>query len=198
MMNRILRILFVISIICGSSYLIILLVRVWLSWLLSLDRMVSGAVITALLGLIGLIYSQQQIKRRELAEQHRPKKMETYEALFVFLKYTNENEELFKGKTYQELQQLEHPEEIKNVLWELNKGLLVWSSPKVVRAWLEYRQSLPKRKNPLAQLDKLLRAVRKDLGNSNFGLKSGDAMKGFLRQPEEYDRLAALYATKKK
>jgi hypothetical protein len=35
----------------------------------------------------------------------------------------------------------------------------------------------------------VLQAIRKDLGNSNFGLERGDAIKILLSSPEELDDL---------
>jgi len=35
------------------------------------------------------------------------------------------------------------------------------------------------------EMDELLKAMRKDLGNSNFGLERGDTVRVFLSDPDE-------------
>ena len=39
-------------------------------------------------------------------------------------------------------------------------------------------------------MDNVLKAIRKDLGNSNFGLQVGDSVKVFLRDPSEVDTMS--------
>jgi hypothetical protein len=38
-------------------------------------------------------------------------------------------------------------------------------------------------------VDSLLREIRKDLGNSNWGIERGDLMSTFLRDPSEFKAL---------
>ncbi len=80
------------------------------------------------------------------------------------------------------------PEDLRDQFWQLNKGLIVWASPTVIKSWLHFRKVTTTGGNTLVAMDNVLKAIRKDLGNSNFGLQIGDSVKVFLRDPGEADR----------
>lgn len=79
------------------------------------------------------------------------------------------------------------PSELRDQFWLLNKGLIVWASPAVIKAWLHFRNVSGCGGNILIAMDNMLKAIRKDLGNSNLGLQIGDSVKVFLKEPSELD-----------
>jgi hypothetical protein len=157
---------------------------VWLaiglaSWFQSLTAPVAAALISALLGLAGLSYAQWQSKTREIAEGHRTNKVEVYSKFFDIL------EKVQAASAGGERNEL--PESLREEFAKLNRGLLLWASPQVIRAWLSFRvisASMPGPKTLLA-MDEMYKAIREDLGNSNFRLRAGDLVRIGLKDPGE-------------
>jgi hypothetical protein len=81
-------------------------------------------------------------------------------------------------------------ERTDSTIVEFNRNVLLWGSPTVIRAFLAFR-SQGGTTNPfvLGQMDKLLGAIRKDLGLSNWRLQKGDLVKLFLKDPTELDKM---------
>jgi hypothetical protein len=61
------------------------------SWLRSLDPTLAGAFITAALGLLGLGYAKWHSKSRDIAESHRPSKIEVYNTFFDIVERMQEH-----------------------------------------------------------------------------------------------------------
>ena len=153
---------------------------VWVvGWARSLNPTVAGAVTTAGIGLVGLWYVQWQSKSRDIAESHRPSKIEIYNTFFGIVErlQANDGEAAAEG---------ELPEWMKAEFIKLNRGLILWAAPEVIRAWLEFRTCSESGGNILVAADKMYQAIRKDLGNSNFGLQTGDLIKISLSNPNEW------------
>lgn len=151
------------------------------SWLKSLDPSVAGAVTTAAIGLIGLWYVQWQSKGRDIAESHRPSKIEVYNTFFSIVERIQASDVSALGDAESEL-----PDWMKAEFLKFNRGLILWGSPGVIRAWLNFRTSTESGKNVLVAVDHMYQAIRADLGNSNFGLQTGDLIKISLKSPNEW------------
>lgn len=155
---------------------------VFFQWARGLDVSVITALVTAIAGFTGLLYSQWHSKTRDIAEGHRENKIKVYNIYFDIVQFyldLAENPSSDNPKTLGE-----QKEKIK----ELNRGMIVWSSPKVIKSWTAFRiqaTNNPKSKELLFCVDDLLQAIRKDLGNSNFGLKRGDVIRFYLSDPNE-------------
>ncbi|WP_286718836.1 hypothetical protein [Thalassolituus sp. UBA2009] len=181
-LRRFLSVTFGFAVLAGIAWLIWNIVL----WVASLEPSYSGPTITAIVGFIGLIYAQWHSKSREIQQSHRPKKIEVYNGFFSilerFLKNPDEQKALEQGG------EESLPEDLRDQFWQLNKGLIVWASPAVIKSWLHFRKVTTTGGNTLVAMDNVLKAIRKDLGNSNFGLQIGDSVKVFLRDPGEADR----------
>jgi len=154
-------------------------------WLLlkSIDNTIIAAFITAIAGISGLIFTQWQSKKREIAEGHRPNKVKVYE-LFLDIVDKFLNTEKNGSSVYDENGKLS--DELENQFRKLTRGFIVWSSPKVLKAWLNFRTNAGlEHKNTMLLVDDVLQAIRSDLGNSNFSLVRGDVVKLYLRDPNE-------------
>lgn len=166
---------------------------VWIvSILTALEDKTLGTVIAAATALAGVLYTQWQAKSREIAEGHREKKVELYNLYFdiveSFMAQAKSSDEEPGEEPGEEL---ELTKEMEKQFTELNRGLIIWASPKVLKAWSTFRENATSNKNTLLYVDDVLQAIRKDLGNSNFGLQRGDALKVMLSNPKELDEVIA-------
>ncbi len=180
-LRHILSATFGFAVLVGLAWLIWNIVR----WVTSLDPSYSGPTITAILGFIGLIYAQWHSKSREIQQSHRPQKIEVYNGFFAILERFLKNPD--EQKALEEGGEGNLPDDLRDQFWQLNKGLIVWASPSVIKSWLHFRKVTTTGGNTLLAMDNILKAIRKDLGNSNFGLHIGDSVKVFLRDPGEAD-----------
>mgnify|MGYP001379453446 CR=1 FL=1 len=119
---------------------------------------------------------------------HRPQKIEVYNGFFEILERFLKNPD--EQKVLEEGGEEDLPEDLRDQFWQLNKGLIVWGSPAVIKSWLHFRKVTTSGGNTLLAMDNVLKAIRKDLGNSNFGLQVGDSVKVFLRDPSEVDTMS--------
>ena len=155
-----------------------------IEWLFSLDKKISGAIVASFIGLVSVLITQWSSKTRELSESHRPAKIEVYTTFFDIIEgfLTEERD----SKDIPDIEDLS--EDLKNNFMKLNRGLIVWASPNVIQAWLNYRKiasGTPTSKEIILSVDGILKEIRKDLGNSNFRLNAGDLVKIYLKDPNE-------------
>ena len=152
------------------------------SWLGGLNPNVSAAIITASIGLVGLWYAQWHTRTREISESHRQSKIEVYNTFFdIVEKFQNE----YESSEFSSQEDI--PDQLRKDFQKLNRGLVIWGSPEVIKAWLHFREVAGQgNKTVLVAVDKMYQAIRKDLGNSNFGLKTGDLLKSTLSDPENW------------
>lgn len=68
---------------------------------------------------------------------------------------------------------------------KLNRDLVLWASPEVIKTWLAFKTVSASHGNVLAAIDQVYRAIRKDLGHSNLRLNAGDLVKLGLSDPDE-------------
>ena len=151
------------------------------AWFKSLDPPIAGAIATAVIGLVGLWYAQWQSKSRDIAESHRPSKIEVYNTFFGIVERFQEEGGLSEAEAG-----IDPPEWVKKEFIKLNRGLILWGSPGVISAWIKFRTAADSGENILVAVDRMYQAIRSDLGNSNLGLKSGDLIKIGLKDPNEW------------
>lgn len=173
---------------------VLLLYGLWLfagfifDWAAELDKEVAATAIASLVGLFGILYAQWYSKSKEISDNHRPAKIEVYETFFDLVEHFMASEET-EGKSL-------NPEDdslskdLKDQFTKLSRGIIVWASPQVIKAWGEFREQASANKttkDSLLAVDKVLQAIRADLGNSNFGLGRGEVVKLYLSNPGEVD-----------
>ena len=148
-------------------------------WIDSVDAGVAAALITAIAGISGLLYSQWHTKTKEISEGHRPQKIEHYNTFFDIVDHFTKNERENKKESG-------IPEALQKQIEKLNRGMIVWASPGVLTAWLDFRRgSEDPDQNTLMLVDSSLREIRKDLGNSNWSLQKGDIVRIYLKNVDE-------------
>ncbi|MGK7943441.1 MAG: hypothetical protein AB4058_03130 [Microcystaceae cyanobacterium] len=135
---------------------------------------ITGGV-TVLIAVISLVIGkiwEQKIKiEADMREQKIPmyeKQISTFFSIIFAEKYgekkPNEND---IGKAFQ----------------DFTEKLIIWGSAEVIQAWMEFRVYDWTNSNSnegFLKVENLLKAIRKDLGNSNDQLKNGDILKLFI------------------
>jgi hypothetical protein len=159
-----------------------------ISTISKLSAEVVASFVTGLIGLSGILLAQWYSKKKEISESHRPAKVEVYERFFDIV-------ETFMADTKSsdsDLDAVDLPAGLVKELTKMSRGMVVWASPDVILAWSKFRtfSNNKNEKEPvLLVVDDLMQAIRKDLGNSNFGLKRGDVIKMYISNPSEVDDL---------
>ena len=136
--------------------------------------LVTGGV-TVFVAVVSLVIGKIWEQRVKLQQEIREKKIPVYEkqiAIFFSM--------LFAEK-YGEQKPTE--QELGKAFQDFTEKLIIWGSPEVIQAWLDFRIYDWDKNDPLAgflKVETLLKAIRKDLGNSNSKLALGDITKLFV------------------
>ena len=157
----------------------LVLVHATLKWFNTLNGTVAAACVTAIIGLVGLWYSQWQSKSRDIAESHRSSKIDVYNPFFDIVERFQRSQDKVDAEVIID-------EAVKKEFTKLNRGLVLWASPEVIQAWLKFKITAASDGNVLVAIDQMYKAIRKDLGNSNFGLSPGDLIRLGLKDPNEW------------
>lgn len=181
--------IFGIGLVIGVGYLFWLVLARLLTFLESANPSVSAAVVgamaTVLVGVGGALYTQAQIKKRDIEEAHRERKVELYKGfLDMVARMTAEHNENVS---------LEPPtqQELVDFLVEFKTNVVLWGSPKVINAQLKFQKVSESGGNVLFAVDDLYKAIREDIGLSNKGLDNRQLVKMYLSDPGELDAMSA-------
>jgi hypothetical protein len=145
------------------------------------DPAVVGTVFTALAGIIVVVYQRSREKNQELERSHRDQMAPIYDQLVEMAKDIDEF--------------VKRPQREQEAFFkELSTKLLLHGPPSVIRTWLGWLQLLgvTPLSVPLRAQEKLLLAIREDLGLNNSGLKPGDLIKLYLNE-EDTDESRVLW-----
>ncbi|MFA5493528.1 MAG: hypothetical protein WC247_02035 [Porticoccaceae bacterium] len=182
-------VLFGFSLIFGVGYLLWLIAARLLIFLESANPSVSAAIVgamaTVLVGVGGVLYTQSQIKKREIEEAHRARKVDIYkEFLDITARMMAEGNEnvSFEPPSQQEL---------VNFLVGFRTNVVLWGSPKVINAQLNFQKVSSEGGHVLKAVDQLYKAIREDIGLSNRGLDRHQLVKMYLSNPDEMDEMSA-------
>lgn len=187
----------IISIIIGCIFLIGILIflfflgKYFLVLIKTLDKAVAAAIIatsgTILTSVGTLIITQFLSKKREITEAHRHEKVKTYNRFMEIVTMVLKNTKLDKNYLKEGM---ELPKELVDLFFDFQKDLMAWGSPKVIKAFIEYRSvSLTDSSNVVILVDHVLREIRKDLGHKDRDLKEGELISVFLANPKEIEQL---------
>ncbi len=142
------------------------------------------ASIASASAIFGYWYTQRQISSRNIRETHRSAKIEVYDTFMDIIKYV-----LGRSLSQEpEINPDDLPEELQDLILKFTRGMIVWGSPEVIRAWLKIKRvgvNPSSEENILLLFDEILRAIRDDLDNSNRSLRKGDLVRLFLKDPDE-------------
>lgn len=169
---------------CAFMYSAYVVIKYVLTWIKTNNSLVIP-VVSALIGLIGVMYIQWQSKSREIRESHRAKKIEAY---MLFFEIT----ELFQNSSRENIEIDISDKGLREKFQQLTRLLILWASDDVIKAWLEFRTESQDSTDPLYILRKTNRmymAIRKDLGHKDKKLKQLDLIRMNLSNPGELDNL---------
>lgn len=122
-------------------------------------------------------------QRREIATSQRQKKVEIYDDFVnTWLERTLLAENLGRERM--------SDQELQEFFVNFTQEALLWSSGDVVRKWGRYRtQSLPASTDGISSMfefEKVLAAIRKDVGLANKRLKQGDLLRLFINDVDDH------------
>ena len=134
---------------------------------------------TLIVGLGAVLISQNRIKKRELAEAHREKKIELYTRFneMIFKIFAGNNENVTGNKP--------NEQKLVDFMMKFKRDLMFRASPKVIRAMNNFEKYSDEPNKIIRYVDDLYRAMREDIGLSNFGLNSFELMQIILKDKSE-------------
>lgn len=176
------------GLIFGTGYLVYVIGARLLSFLEranpSVAAAVVGAMTTLLVGLGGVLYTQAQIKKREIEEAYRSRKVEIYKGfLDLVARMMASNNKNYSQKSPSE-------KELVEFLVGFKTSIILWGSPKVIIAQLEFERTSSEGGNVLKAVDNLYKAIREDIGLSNRGLNQHQLVKMYLKNKNEIDEMS--------
>lgn len=151
----------------------------------SVSAAIVGAMATVLVGIGGALYTQAQIKKREIEDAHRSRKVEIYKGFLdvVARVLARENHNVSLEPISEQ--------DLIDFLVEFKTDIILWASPKVINAQLNFQKVSNSGGNSLMAVDQLYKAIREDIGLSNRGLDKHQLIKMHLSNPDEMDRASA-------
>jgi len=149
----------------------------------NISAAIIGAMATIIGGIVVVTISQSQARKRAIEESHRSKKVEIYKKFLetVSKMMAGENKNIsIKAPTEKEL--------IKYMVG-FKSDLILWGSPRVIKAQLDFESASVKNKSVIQAVNNLYLAIREDIGLSNRGLTNYELIKMYLKDPSEIDEI---------
>lgn len=142
---------------------------------------VIAGIITASASVFAVIKSKQSEHRRDIENKLRKQKAPIYEEFSSFLFRV-----LMSAKTDQAVSQ----EEMLQFVVNFNRRLIVWGADSVIKEWSSFK-GLNERTNyppamALIAIERILYAIRADMGHKNKGLEQGDLLAIFINDAHLY------------
>jgi hypothetical protein len=153
------------------------------------DSNLVTVLITVLAGFISLLIKQTLDRRDTIRQELRPKKVSVYEEYMQFwfnlLNITHSSQ----GTSQPDAEATVVPDEVQQQLVDLARQLILWGSVDLIKKHVALRKlGQPARPfdkaryGQLLLLEDALKAIRSDLGLSNFGLQPGDLLWLFINE----------------
>ncbi|MDO6764848.1 hypothetical protein [Agarivorans sp. 1_MG-2023] len=146
---------------------------------------ILGAMATIFVGLAAVIITQWQTSVRDREEAHRAKKVEIYQ------KYLEMISAVLSGVNEKVSKKAPSEQELIDYLLAFKTDILLWGSPEVIKRQLEFQSASERGGDVFLAVNKMHKAIRKDIGLSNRGLNNLELVKMYLSSPQELDDLRA-------
>jgi len=146
---------------------------------------VVGGMFTALVAIVAALLAHRFARVRAIEDAHRIKKVEIYRGFLeiVSRQMANDNEKV-------NIKPLKEAELIK-FLVTFKSDIMLWGSPSVLNAFRNFNTQCQTGGAAMFKaVDDLYRAIRGDIGLSNWGLEPNALVKMYLSDPSELDALA--------
>lgn len=134
---------------------------------------VVGSFATALAAIAGVLIARNREQREKAAQTHRNAMSPIYEQLFIEFART-----------------VEADEDRSEFFQEVHRKLLFYGPTPVVKAWLEWArdaENVPDDDSSALRLllwERVLFAIRQDLGHNNDGLQAGDLLRLYINDAD--------------
>ena len=156
----------------------------------SIDEKTSATIIAGMFtffaGLTAVLVTQKQIRDREVAEAHRSKKISIYTG---FIKTASS---LVAGSNKNLDIKAPSEKELVHFLFQYKQDILLWGSPKVIKAQLNFEKMSGQGSNKtLLAVNDIYMAMREDIGLSNYGINDYELVKLSLSDPSEMDSITS-------
>jgi hypothetical protein len=158
-----------ISIVIATIFIVGICVFLW-----NAPAVIIGTMITAFAGITVALLTQEKIKRREIEEAHREKKVEIYQ------KFLDTVMSLIGGENQRISIQAPTEQELVDNLFTFKKDILLWGSPNVIKSHLEFEEISSSKGDVFTAMNNVYKAIREDIGLSNAGLNNLELIKIFL------------------
>jgi hypothetical protein len=154
-------------------YLACLLIQWFISVISSINPSVGAAIVAGSATIFGSVliasYNLRMAREKMAIEANRSKKSEVYMAFMDQIVQVMRNTKA--GKEGDEVL----PPDIQEFFYKFTSTIVVYGGPKVIQAYAEWRSaSSSDSKSSILFIDKLFRAMREDLGESNSGLDENE------------------------
>ena len=159
------------------------LIKELLLFLAVVDETIVTAIIVASGTIIAAVFTvvigQSINKKREIINAHRDYKIKIYSE---FIDFTT-NWVFENSKVKSEEKKEDQQKELEKYFIKFAKELTLWAPPSVIKAWSNFRDKagIETSADPLKLVDQIYRTMRKDLGNSNFGLDKKTLIRLFVK-----------------
>ena len=158
--------MFVLIALVLSIGTLVVFVVTWLAADANTRFAVLGISATALTA----VYVNRQTKRREIEARFFEHKRDAYKS-FIDLLFTMTG----KGKKPADLQ-------LERRMLQFKKDLLLWASPQMIELWNKVESSKPD--EGILNLERILREIRKELGQDDSGSQPGDLVATIIKGDE--------------
>ena len=145
---------------------------------------IIGSVATVIVGLCAVLYTQKQIKQRDIDEAHREKKVAMYSEFLNIVQRT------MSGQNKNVPVKPISDKQLLTSLLKFKTEIMLWSSPGVINSFVQFQEISAARSSIdklLPAVEKLYREMRKDIGLKNSGLPDNQLVKMYLKDPSELD-----------
>jgi hypothetical protein len=135
------------------------------------DPAVVGTTITAVAGIGIVVYQRRREKLQELERSHRQQMGPLYTQLVEMMK----DWEAFAEKPQSEQE---------TFFKDLSTKLILFGATPVLKTWVAWQRLASPGPQGLAAIERVLFAIREDLGHDNSGLKQGDVLRVFVNEDD--------------
>ena len=166
----------VLAVLVGGLYFFVAAVLDKLNSLNSdLGKAIVAGAVTLFAAVVTVVGGKIWEQRVKIQQDVREKRLPVYEKQI----------ETFFSVLFAEKAGNEKPSEqdIQKAFMAFTEKLIVWGSPEVIKAWSAFRLhdwTSAKPVDAFLKVELFLRAIRRDLGNSNSGLPPGELMRLFV------------------
>lgn len=160
------------------GYFLFKVIEASFSLLQSVDPTVGAAIVAAVATVMVGPYTQYVLKKRQIDDAHREKKIQIYEEFMKMAAdhLAQENENL--------KQKMIPQEKVIEFFYRFKTDLILRGSPQVIKAIAKFELVSSESGDVLGAVDEIYRAMRRDVGLSNFGLKHKELVGVYLKSED--------------